>query len=421
MRVAQSSLIRQAILSTVGVLVQGLARFGYSVIVGRSLGPDVLAQVNTLISATIILSLFWPTASGNAAGSFLARARAAGASPGPLLRSLWVSFAVSCAVLVAAGIVVFMALGGGEPGSLVAFLFLVVTWSAYILVRGMQLGMGRVAPAALWDVVSAIASIALLVLVIALDLPVVVLLPLGLGYGLFAAAGAVGVMRASRAYPTATAGERPAPGLWHFIGWNSAGLLATNGLIQVAMVFAFLADDPRSAGMFAAAMALATPASMLAQAVSQALIPRFSEWAHEDPAGVRSRYLPVIGTMAGLLAVAFGAVAVVAPWLLPLLYGDEYGDAVTSLRILLLGVFLFSLGIIASSLLITTGRTIAATVAAGVGTLVGIVTMIVVGSAAGGSAGAAWGVVAGSLVTTVAVLVESLRPARGRSLGGGPR
>jgi O-antigen/teichoic acid export membrane protein len=187
------------------------------------------------------------------------------------------------------------------------------------------------------------------------------------------------------------------------------------------MVFSYVASDARDAGMFAAAMALATPASMLAQAVSQALIPRFSEWAHADPGGAVARYRPVLGVMVVVLAVAFGAVAVVAPWLVPLLYGPGFDDAVGFLRLLLLGVFLFSVGVIASSFLITTGRAVSAAVAAGIGTACGLAVMLAAAPALGGSVAAGWGVAAGSGVTAIAVVASSIagvvKPGRGEDRG----
>lgn len=406
MRVTQSSLIRQSILSTVGVLVQGLARFGYSILIGRAMGPDVLAHINTLISLSILLSLLWPTASGNAAANFLARSVAAGHSPKPVLRLLWQSFALASLVLSAVGIVVMLA-SGGRPSDILPFVALVIAWSGYILVRGVELGLGRVSLAAFWDVVSAVISIGLLVVVLLGDLSWALLWPLAIGYALFAIAGWVG---ATRRLDAGVEIGSPRREVLHFIGWNSAGLLATNGLVQFSMVFAYLTSEARDAGMFAAAMALATPASMLAQAVSQALIPRFSEWVHTDRTTATRKYLPVLAAMFGLLALAFGVVALLAPWLVPLLYGTEYGDAVGILRLLLLGVFLFSVGVIASSFLITTGRTVAAAVLAGVGTALGLLAMVVLAPLIGGATAAGWGVVTGAGVTVIGVVILSVRP-----------
>lgn len=175
------------------------------------------------------------------------------------------------------------------------------------------------------------------------------------------------------------------------------------------MVFAYANADPVQAGMFAAAMALATPASMLAQAVSQVLIPRFAFWLHEDPAAARRRYGLVLLVLVGVLVVAFGLVAVLAGWLVPFVYGGGYEGSVQVLRILLVGAFLFSVGIIASSFLITSWRTGLATASAVVGTAIGVVLMYALLPALTASDAAAWGVVAGTAVTAVSSVALSLR------------
>ena len=128
--------------------------------------------------------------------------------------------------------------------------------------------------------------------------------------------------------------------------------------------------------MFAAAIALATPASMLAQAVSQVLIPQYAHWLEEDRVEARRRHVRVLVAMTGILLIAFGVVAVLAPWLVPVLYGPGYEGAVPLLRLLLAGVFLFSVGLIATSFLITSWRTVPATIAAGFGSVLGVVVMV---------------------------------------------
>ena len=141
--VTPSSLIRQAILSTVGVAVQGLARFGYSVLIARFVGAEQLALVNTLISLSIILSLLWPTAAGNAAGTFLVRALRRGHAPQRLLALLWRSTAIALVPLCLLGVVVVLTAVGGSPADAVALAALVIAWSAYILTRGVRMGLRR--------------------------------------------------------------------------------------------------------------------------------------------------------------------------------------------------------------------------------------------------------------------------------------
>lgn len=405
--VAPSSLIRQAILSTVGVAVQGLARFGYSVLIARFVGAEQLALVNTLISLSIILSLLWPTAAGNAAGTFLVRALRRGHAPQRLLALLWRSTAVALVPLCILGVVVVLTAVGGSAGDAVALAALVVAWSAYILTRGVRMGLGQVGAAAFWDVVTAVGTLALLAVVLATGADGLLLWPLILGYLAFAVAAIPAMMRTA-AEGTPDTSTRPAE-VVHLIGWNSAGLLATNGLIQFSMVFAYATSTATEAGMFAAAIALATPASMLAQAVSQVLIPRFSHWLEDDLRAARRHYLVVMAAMGGVLVVAFGGVAILAPWLVPLLYGPGYEAAVPLLQLLLAGSFLFSVGLLASSFLITSWRTVGATVASIAGSLVGLAVMALSAGALGGAVAAAMGVLAGTAVTALAAVAISMR------------
>ena len=62
-------------LTVIAVFVQGLSRFGYSLLVGNILGSEILGRVNLAISLALFLVLLWPQASGNAAAKFIAMAR----------------------------------------------------------------------------------------------------------------------------------------------------------------------------------------------------------------------------------------------------------------------------------------------------------------------------------------------------------
>lgn len=386
--------------------MQGVARFVYTVLVARFFGPEQLAVVNTLLSLSIIASLFWPTAAGNAAGTFLARATARGVRPQRVLALLWRSFFTAAGVLVLLAVPIAVLVVGTTPVEATMFALLVVGWSGYIFTRGVRMGLGQVEGAAIWDVVSAAVTLALLALVIAGGASPLILAPLAVGYLAFTVAAWLSTRHVKASDPEDT-GTRPGE-MWHLIGWNSAGLIATNGLIQFSMVFAFVASDAADAGQYAAAIALATPASMLAQAVSQVLIPRFATWLHEDVVVARRRYLQVLAAMTAILAVAFGAVALVAPWLVPLLYGPGYAEAVGLVEILLAGVFLFSVGLIASSFLITSGRTVLSTWAGVAGLVTGLVVMVTAAPASGGAVAASLGVLVGCAVVAVVAVAASL-------------
>jgi len=400
----------QAAISTVGVLAQGLARFAYTVLIGRFMGPQDLAHVSAWIALSLILSLLWPTGAGNAASHFLSHARALGHSPVYALRLIQRSFWISCAGMLAIGIPVSVIALGADAGDAIAIAALVVAYSGYILARGIEVGLGRITSAAIWDVISSATTMVLLVLVLAAHLSWALLWPLAIGYALF---GIHSLRGAHLGHEALLQENRVPPArILKLISWNSVGLLASNGLIQFAMVFVFIVEPPLEAGLFAAAMSLATPASMLSQAVTQVLIPRFSEWAATDTASSRRRYLLVLAVMVLGLGIVFGVVALLSPLVVSIIFGEAYRAAGPTMALLLIGVFAFSIGLVATAYLLTTGRTRVATYASVTGLVVGLGTMVFGSPVLSGSGAAAAGVIAGYTVTAVWVIGASLMRVR---------
>jgi O-antigen/teichoic acid export membrane protein len=456
--VKQSSLISHAALSTAGVLVQGLSRFAFTALIGRLMGASELAHVSAWLSLALILSLLWPTGAGNAASQFLASALARGDDPRPVLRALESSFWKSCVVMVVVGVPVAIFLLRSDAADAVAVAALVVAYSGYIFTRGIQVGLGRLVDTSVWDLATALITWALVVPVFLADLDSLVLWPITIGYAIFgirvlatahgghAATSAVpvGVVARSDRHDGApldgttedgarhnsatqhgattdasvdvSAASVPTRLLWHTIRWNSLGLLASNGLIQFSMLFVFALFPPLVAGLYAAAMALATPASMLSQAISQVLLARFSHWAETEPATAHRRFLRVLGGMSALLTVVFALVAVASALLLQLVFGSDYSDAEAPLQVLLAAVLAFSITLVVNAYLQTVGRTAQATLASLAGLVVGLVVMVVLVLVGWwGPLAAAGGVLFGYLLTMVlaigfALARNSVRP-----------
>lgn len=85
---------------------------------------------------------------------------------------------------------------------------------------------------------------------------------------------------------------------------------------------------------FSAAFRLVEPGQILPASLLAAVFPALSQALHNDPAGARR-----LGWGTGvLLALAGGggalALWVAAPWLIPVLYGDAFGESVAVLRVL---------------------------------------------------------------------------------------
>jgi O-antigen/teichoic acid export membrane protein len=414
-----------AALSTAGVLVQGLSRFAFTALIGRLMGPSDLAHVSAWLSLALILSLLWPTGAGNAASQFLSSALARGDDPRATLRALERSFWKSCLVMVVVAVPIAVLWLGADVADATAVAALVVTYSGYIFTRGVQIGLGRLVDTSVWDLLSALVTWALVVPVFLLGASTLLLWPITIGYAVFgirvlmtAHRGHVAVESPAQAVSaTPAVPVVPAQLMWHTIRWNSLGLMASNGLIQFSMLFVFAVSPPAVAGLYAAAMALATPASMLSQAISQVLLARFSHWAETDAETSHQRFVRVLIAMSALLTVVFAAVALASGLLLHLIFGEDYTGAALPLQILLAAVLAFSITLVVNAYLQTVGRTAQATLASLVGLAVGLVLMVVLVLLGWpGPLAAAGGVLVGYLLTMVLAIGFSLARTSARAV-----
>ncbi|MDC7803335.1 hypothetical protein PP359_05360 [Sphingomonas sp. BLCC-B65] len=397
----RDSALVDSVISTVGLLAQGVSRFAYTAVVGRVLGADSLAAVNVGFAVAILLSLLWPTAAGNAAAAFGRADR-----PG-VLRALRRSLAFSL-IPLGLGAGVAMLLLGGAAAAAVQAVGLTAAWSAYIFARGMLIGVGKLRSAAVWDVVSGIVALLALAVFLSVGWREWALVPAVLGYLVFAVAAVVAVRPGEAA---SGSDDRTAVPLVSFIAWSSLALLATNGLMQVSMVVATALDTPGAAGQFAAALALATPASMVAQAVTQAMLPRFGRWSALPAAERLGAVRRATVALSAVMAAGCAIVAALLPVVLPLVYGSAFVPAVPLAQGLMVAVWGFSVSVFLAAFLATDGRARTATVCSGVGSVVGLLTMVVVGAAAGGSVGAVIGTGGGMSLTVLLLAIVALRPA----------
>jgi O-antigen/teichoic acid export membrane protein len=405
---SSTSVLRSAVLSTWGIGVQGLSRLAYTVVIGAAFGTEALGHASALLSLSIFAALLWPTAAGNTASRFMALALRGRVDERLLARSLGLSVLVSSLALGAASVPVAIALGNELPLALSAA-WLVIGYGAYAYTRGARLGSHRAGQVAVWDTVSSATALGLLVAVTVSGRGLLVLVPLAIGYTVFAVA----------CWPRPRRGDADAPDVSRdalgFAAWNVLAGVTTNGLLQLAMITAQIVEPGIRAGVYAAAFTLATPASMLGQAVSQVVVPAFahrSGGATLRDRGPRSLLL----VFAGAAAVLFGLVAWLAPWYLPVFYPGEGVEAVPLLRFLMLGVYVFSVGLIPAALLLATGRSRAVALASVAGFVVGLATMAASAPFAGVQAGSL-GFLVGSAINLVATIVLACRPA---SAGAAP-
>lgn len=386
-----------AVLSAVGVAVSGLARFVYSLLVGRFGGTAVLGGVNAAISLAVLASMVWPAATGAAASKFLARAEGAGAQDAAAAASAHLGrrTALSGGVLAVAAVLVARAVLDVPWTTAAAVGVLALAYSAYLLARGVLFGRLRFGTAAVLEGVGAVLSAGLLLGVLLAGWDAVLLLPLALGYAVYAV---VGWPRGARGRPSA---ERRRE-MDAFVAWGVVGNIASAGLLQLSVVVAAASDSLHRAGLYAAAVSLATPASMLSRSLAQVLFPSMARASGGgDADGVRRQTdLATRGLVAAMVAV-FGVLLVLAEPLL-LVYGAGFTAAVPLLQMTLVAVLLSTVSVAAVASL-TSGAAAGIRASAGMsaaGFAVGAAVMAATAPSAGVT-GVAAGYLAGTAVTAV--------------------
>ena len=179
-----------------------------------------------------------------------------------------------------------------------------------------------------------------------------------------------------------------------------------------------IVSNPTQVGLFRIAQ---TPQSGLAAASSPARLVLLAEqtrsWEEGDRRGVLSGVRSYTVWATGLMIVAVPVFFFAMPWLVELVFGSEYGDAVDAARIVLVAAAIqFALGW-SKSLPVTVGRPQLRIVTHGLEALVAIPLVIVLG-AEWGATGAAVAVLVSTLVFAAAWAVAILR-LRAEMAGGG--
>jgi O-antigen/teichoic acid export membrane protein len=326
----------RAVLSTVGVGVQGVVRFLFSLLIGRTSGTAVLGEAAAPVSLALFMSLLWPTATGTAAAKFVAVARGA-QRPDEIeavgrhlaRRTIQSSLVLAlCATLVARTVLDVSWAAAAMTGALA------LAYSGYAFTRGLQFGAGQVPRATFWDVTSAVLSVVVLVMVVTSHSVAVLLLPLVIGYGLYTVAN--WPRRATAMIPPAL--RREVDG---FVLLGVVGTLASTGFLQISNVLARAANSPHEAGLYAAALSLATPASLLSRSFSLVLFPSMSE-AHgrQDRASLRAQTDLGTRALVVIMVAAFGVIVILSRVVLQFFYGDDFAAAGTILPIMLVAVLL---------------------------------------------------------------------------------
>jgi O-antigen/teichoic acid export membrane protein len=388
-----------------GIAAQGAVRFFYSVAIAAVTTAVALGTVNSLLSVAMLASILWPAATGFAASKYVALARSRGADDEvrQVARHLGRSVLVATAILaVLAAVVSATVLGVSFTDSVMCAL-LVAAYSLATYVRGLLYGVGHIPRATGWDVGTAAAALVGLALALATDVSTsLLLLPLTITYAGYVAGN----------WPFAQGGSPLAEDLRHeidhFIRYATLGSLAGAGLAQLAMVIAKVATSASDAGHFAAALSLAAPAGLLANAVMLVTAPTLADrHGRGEQILARARTDEVTRSVATCVLALCGASILASDPLLRLCYGSGFSDSGSILRVLLVAVLIPALAAGAiSSLLVThpDGQRVFARCNVA-GLAVGLVVTVILLGFSDDVVVVAWGYLAGASVVGLAPLV----------------
>lgn len=397
-RSENASMANKGLLSTASVGIQGLIRTVYSLLIGNLLTSALLAAVNSAISLALFVSLLWPTATSTAAGKFIARARGAddNEKAAAVASHLSVVSVISAVVLaIPAGAFSWFFQARHDLTTAILVVLLVLAWSGYTFVRGIYFAIGQIARSLVWDIIAAVVAIGLLVGVLLAGWTAILLAPLTLGYLIYAISG----------WPRRHSGLRLEKDLRSeingFTAWTVVGTLASTGFLQLTMIIAQGVGHGTQAGMYAAALTLATPASMLARSFSLVLFPAMATAVGRgDAAGVRHQTDLATHGLVVVMGGVFAVLILLSQPLVDLFWGAAYADAVHILPILLTASLLVTLNVGAVNALGTTTRSgvrIPALLSV-LGLALGLISMFVLIPRLG-ITGVAWGYLIGTLIT----------------------
>lgn len=325
-------------LTVIAVLVQGLSRFGYTLLIGNILGNKILGQVNTAISLALFLVLLWPQASGNAASRFIAMARGQADPDQQLSVGLYASrsAAIGMAVLSVTAVVIATFTLNLPLSYALSTGLLVLALSAYNFVRGVRTGNNQFVTTTAWDFISSTVTLTLLVVVLLGGFTPLLLLPLSVGYLIYAIPA--WPRTGGSVLPSALKKE-----ILTFTFWASVNIITAAGLLQLSLLFGSHFDTLAAVGQYSAAVAIATPASMLSSSMMVALAPSVARmYTAGDMENMKRQLDSIMRLMVLVFLPVFGVGIIWAEPLIQLLYGARFKEFEGSIPLLILLFFAVS-------------------------------------------------------------------------------
>lgn len=314
-------------------------------VLARALGPEGRGE----LSAILAIFAFAPLVLDFGLGDFVARERAVGTRPAAVTTAMLLAMGFSV-IGIALAIPVAELVGQGRPVveqfvriGLLASPLLVLGWMLIALARGAQ----RWPIIYRWRIINALGG-GILIIGLALFglLTVESAVIATMGASLAGLAGAlpvlsgIGRLRFNRAFvrPALKFGARS----W-IIMLSAASNFRLDQVVMAAVV------PSEELGHYAVAVSVTGIAFVFVGSVNTALLPRVAQ----EGANV----VPYIARMSVLaLSVFLGAMALSAPVLVPLIFGEDFREAVVLLEILALGMLFFGLSAVLSGALQGHGR-----------------------------------------------------------------
>ncbi|MDO5496003.1 MAG: hypothetical protein Q4G64_09840, partial [bacterium] len=337
------TVVSRAVVTAVGMAIQGVARFAYTWVVANFVGAEEVGDVNALLSVAVFAALVWPQPAGIGATRYLPIPGEAA----PAMTVIRRSFILSLVVLAPAGGVVAWMLVA-DPWAAFGTAILVASYGGYVFTRGALLGRDEIIRATVWDAISSAVSLGALVLVVLGRVHWALILPLAAGYLAFTLLN----------WPREQDPEPPADlrrEVLLFTRDSAVAAIASGGLLSLTMVLVRAWDAP-NAGYFAVALSLATPANLLALALNQILVPHFSRIRNLAPEVIRASHRKIFLVSSVGFVVVFGLLIWITPFLLrPPFFREEYIAGADVMRALLLIVLVMSLMAVPTSYLAAVG------------------------------------------------------------------
>lgn len=407
----------RAFLAVITLGFQGLIRLAMGVALARMLGLERYGVFVTAVSFTALLAVVWPGSTGAAVTRFVGQAQGRQQFGEA---SFWGRQAARLAALSAllatgAGVIGWSAWQGGGFGTSLAVGLLTLGVCLQLFARANNLVVGNYTREAVFGVGTTLLGCAGAVVAAQAGRSTgLVIAVLGAGYMTYAACSWPAVNQERRE-------ARDASGTWQmpqYITIVAIGSIASAGFLQAGVIVVGQSAGKTSAGVFGAAMTLATPMALAAAAGSMLLNPTLARLVGSGDLARAARLLRVAGSAyASFFFATLLMFSLVGEALTALMFGENYRAAGPPALALLTGIALTglaapSVALLSMGELQNARRTSTYTwIGAGIGTSVWIWSAIAM---EGGPMWIAVGFAVGTGVTSLANILRAANVVRSR-------